>query len=93
MANTLYHSFNFSRSGSPEAKIPADKLNDSIVSHVIVKTGFVYYKTLFKVSRHSFSILPVAIYVTARFKIWPILKPAAHFTMGQPGHFKTGQPN
>ena len=49
MANTLYHSFNVS--GSPEAEIPTDQtLNDSLVSHVIVKTGFVYYKTIFKVS-------------------------------------------
>ena len=28
--------------------------------------------------------IQLAIFVTARFAIWPILKRAAHFTMGQP---------
>ena len=46
MANTLYHAVNISDSPA----VTTDKLNDSICSHVIVKSGFVYYKTLFKVS-------------------------------------------
>ena len=46
MANTLYHAVNI---GDPPA-MTTDGLNDSICSHVIVKSGFVYYKTLFKVS-------------------------------------------
>ena len=42
MTNTLYHSANIGD--------PPDQLNDSISSHVIVKSDYVYYKTRFKVS-------------------------------------------
>ena len=47
MANTLYHAVSI---GDPLAMQTIDNLNDSISKHVIVKSGFVYYKTGFKVS-------------------------------------------
>ena len=41
MAHALYHAVNV----SAQDENSTGNLNDSLVSHVIVRTGFIYYKT------------------------------------------------